>query len=297
MPNLKRVAPGEPLSIPASTFNAFIDAAEDFQSRQRGIHRSARREHPENGEVLVQNATEAMQPRFSVMSIAGVVIGPEDNLSEFKTRAVLTCGTPTGDPDDEPFVILHEPLPAGRIGYASIHGTSVVQIDVSDEDDTTARTKASSTVSLESGDGPAKILWKQSGTGLVWAVVLFPFGAGGGDEAGGATMWGTIVTCDWVSGLATVQRATGTIGGLEASEDDPVEAWNGPYGWHRAGDEVFCVANPDGISPAWTIVDKVAGLGAFDPPDTSEVQEWLTDAPTADNQDGPALDTACEDTI
>ena len=38
---LKKVQPGDPLKIPAATFNAMIDAARDYQNRQRYAGRTA----------------------------------------------------------------------------------------------------------------------------------------------------------------------------------------------------------------------------------------------------------------
>ena len=38
---LKRVQPGDPLKIPAETFNTFIDAAADFKARTRGFVQKA----------------------------------------------------------------------------------------------------------------------------------------------------------------------------------------------------------------------------------------------------------------
>jgi len=39
---LKKVASGDPLKIPAQTFNTFIDAARDFRARQQGRTQNAR---------------------------------------------------------------------------------------------------------------------------------------------------------------------------------------------------------------------------------------------------------------
>jgi len=45
MARLQHVKRGDPLTIPASTFNTFVDAARDFQQRQR----SAQRRTPRDG--------------------------------------------------------------------------------------------------------------------------------------------------------------------------------------------------------------------------------------------------------
>ena len=45
-----------------------------------------------------------------------------------------------------------------------------------DDDCAVEAAKASETGFLETGSGSARILWKESGTGLKWGIVLFPVG-------------------------------------------------------------------------------------------------------------------------
>lgn len=66
---MKKVRPGDPLVIPAATFNTFIDAARDFQDRQRSARRDAVREQRDTGIVLVRNETGADRERFDVLGI------------------------------------------------------------------------------------------------------------------------------------------------------------------------------------------------------------------------------------
>jgi hypothetical protein len=56
---MKKVTSGEPLRIPAETFNTFVDAARDFQSRQRSRSASRTPERMENGIVPVRNGSGA----------------------------------------------------------------------------------------------------------------------------------------------------------------------------------------------------------------------------------------------
>jgi len=57
--SMKKVTSGEPLRIPAETFNTFVDAARDFQSRQRSRSASRTPERMENGIVPVRNGSGA----------------------------------------------------------------------------------------------------------------------------------------------------------------------------------------------------------------------------------------------
>ncbi len=70
------------------------------------------------------------------------------------------------------FVILAEPLADGEIGRAFAHGVCPVKINVEDESHTFADIEDAQTHYLKSGtSGAAQILWAESGTGEVWAIV------------------------------------------------------------------------------------------------------------------------------
>jgi hypothetical protein len=64
---LKRVKPGDPLAIPAATFNTFVDAAQDFLRRQRGIGRTPVADKPSFETVLLKNASGADPGRFEYL--------------------------------------------------------------------------------------------------------------------------------------------------------------------------------------------------------------------------------------
>jgi len=82
-PALQKVRRGDPLVIPAATFNTFIDAARDFQQRQRSARRRVQRERQEAGIVLVRNESGEDRERFDVLGIQGPVITPTDNADEW----------------------------------------------------------------------------------------------------------------------------------------------------------------------------------------------------------------------
>ena len=82
-PALQKVRRGDPLVIPATTFNTFIDVAQDFQQRQRSARRRARREAQDTGIVPVLNESGGDRERFDVLGIQGPVITPTDNADEW----------------------------------------------------------------------------------------------------------------------------------------------------------------------------------------------------------------------
>jgi len=91
---MKKVRPGDPLVIPAATFNAFIDAAHDFQQRQRSAEQDRYRELRQTGIVLIRNESGADRERFDVLGVAGTIVKPSDNADAFKERVALKGATP-----------------------------------------------------------------------------------------------------------------------------------------------------------------------------------------------------------
>jgi len=167
----RKAISGEPLRIPAQTWNAMLEVAQAHRDRQEHLGREAR-PRGTGGIVLVKNATGADVGRFSVLGVEGVVITPTDNEAEFLGRTALTGVAPTTDHRGR-FVVLLEPLRAARLGRAVVTGPTPVQIDVTDEDHGWADVKDGDATQLASAHtGSARILWKESGTGTKWAVVL-----------------------------------------------------------------------------------------------------------------------------
>lgn len=170
--HFKKAQSGEPLRIPAATFNAFIDAARDFQMRRQSQTAEAVQSFRQAGIVLVKNDSGADRERFDVLGIDGPLIGPDDNLDEFQNRVVLQAKTPRHTDHLGRFVVLLEPVREGQIGLAYLDGVCPARLDVQDEDHAFADIQdddASALVSRD--DGAASILWKEAGLGDKWAVV------------------------------------------------------------------------------------------------------------------------------
>lgn len=93
--HMKKVQSGDPLKIPAGTFNTFVDAAQDFLRRQRSIGRTPVADRPPFETVLLKNASGADRGRFEVLGIDGPVFTPTDSLEAFTSGIALagvTCG-------------------------------------------------------------------------------------------------------------------------------------------------------------------------------------------------------------
>ena len=114
---------------------------------------------------------------------------------------------PIEDTHSGNFVILQEPLKDGDIGSGLISGVCPVSIDVSNSTHKFADVAEGQTANLKSGPfGAAQILWKESGTGLKWAVVQMGLPAGYRDFVAKITNVGPNSEADFNTALYWVKE-------------------------------------------------------------------------------------------
>lgn len=169
--HLKKVQSGDPMVIPAQTFNAFVDAAFDFQRRQRSVKREGQATFQQNGVILVRNNTGGDLDRFAAVGIDAPIIGPDDNEDEFKNRASAIGVKPAVPLHRGRFAIMLEPVASGGIAPACVSGVVPCQIEVDEETHERADVEHDSTTLRTGHHGGAEILWKEAGQGLKWAMV------------------------------------------------------------------------------------------------------------------------------
>jgi hypothetical protein len=171
---MKKVKPGDPLVIPAATFNTFIDSARDFLARQHQQAQAGTPSGRHNCIVLVRNDSGSDRERFDVLGISGPVFDPASDAEAFKNYPAMTGVTPAEDDHQGKFVILLEPVLAGKLARAVAAGVVPARVDVPDEDypyrlaDVTDGSAANLTAAKV---GSAAILWREGGTGVQWALV------------------------------------------------------------------------------------------------------------------------------
>ena len=180
---LKKVRSGERLRIPASTYNAFIDAAQAHRNQQ-GVRARTGRDVAPDGTILVRNDTGVDQSQFSILGLNGPLFEPT-NLQAFKNhpRIVKAIAPATGTHDNM-FVVLAQPIAAGKMGRAYISGVYLAKVNVTDAGHAYATITDSETGYFTSGaSGPVQILWKESGTGQKWAQIRLGGAANSGNGA------------------------------------------------------------------------------------------------------------------
>jgi hypothetical protein len=172
---MKKVQSGDPLSIPAQAYNAFIDAARDFRGRQQnqqrdthvGVGRSS-------GIVLIKNESGGNRQRFDVLGLDEPIIDPDDNIDEFKNAVTFRGSVPDETKHRGRFAVLLEPLATGAIGRAVVAGVTIVRLrldDGSQQVETAEIIDGDEAAMQPASDGSATVLWHQPQSGDVWAVV------------------------------------------------------------------------------------------------------------------------------
>jgi hypothetical protein len=187
MSELDKVSSGQPLTIPAAVWNNVLDMVQDYRnSRMNGGAGAMRPGRPGGNIILVRNDSGAARARFDVLGISAPVYTPTQNLSTFQNQIAAVGVTPVAGHAGK-FVIMLEPLAAGSIGQALVVGVCPVQVNVTDANHGFADVAASQCGYLASGStGAAAILWKESGTGVKWAIVKLAI-QGGSSQAGSST--------------------------------------------------------------------------------------------------------------
>ncbi len=246
---LQKVRAGEPLSIPATAYNAFIDAAQ-YVRHQQNIGGAGGGGMPAAGTVLVRNGAATAMDCHSVLAITGVELDPSDDAAIVYRDPILSCAVPATGQEGK-FVVLAEPIDTGEIGRAYVDGVCWVKVVTTDADGDNYRSaEISNGVSLGLVAGPsgsAKILWRDSGIGANWAVVRIGASAGGGvpitvklynaDGATGGSDGGTPASYSTCAFVYDVRALDGTT--VIATAQSPAQARIANVKYVAAADGTF----------------------------------------------------------
>ena len=174
--SLKKVHPGDPLRIPAATFNTLIDVARAHLARKQNVGGQSQAASPPPGVILtIRNDSGSDRDRFEVLGLDEPVFPPEDNTADMSRGPVMSCIYPV-DPDHRgAFVVLLEPITSGALGRAIVQGLVPVQVDFGDVDNhTRADISAGVAANLKAmATGSARILWRTGDpgdTGVEWCI-------------------------------------------------------------------------------------------------------------------------------
>lgn len=213
---MNKVRPGDPVAISAATWNDVLDAvAATKNSRRRG---AGIPDGLEPGIVRVKNTTEDDLDRFAALAIdGGIGVTPDKNELAFQNESPVLFGHVYAD--DAPWVVLQEPIPAGKIGHGMLFGVTPALVDIADKDHGFAEPAPDNAAgAIQScAAGTARILWKPDNTGLQWC--LLHVGAGSG-AAGDPLCCPAVVTSEdggvysvdlYANGILASRTGRGTL--------------------------------------------------------------------------------------
>lgn len=301
---MKKVRSGDPLVIPATAYNAFIDAAQDFRARTANLGQQATPVSRSSGIVMVKNESGADRARFDVLGLGEPLFlpdGPAGAERSFMNAVAFRGVTPDAMEHEGKFVVLLEPIAADAVGRACISGITVARLRV--DDGTKTYTEAEIIDQDEVALGPkvggsVDVLWHQAQAGDVWAVVRignsvttgfwFQITATAPDNLGIYDSWKQVeVVDDGEGGLtwsSVVDGLTGTDDGtiyeVNATQNIPVDtvvlALPNP---------AFDPQNPESGLPAWLFqyeLPQTIGYGKpvsgeTDVPYNEEIDLTITD--------------------
>ena len=160
MAGLQKVRPGDRLQISAETFNTLVDAGRDLRGRQHDLRRPARTPVQQAATILISNETVTGLDRWETLAVTSPLIDPSDNELAFGERIAMTGAAPATSGTGTPAVLV-DPLGAGAIGRAVVHGLAIARVVMAAESHSHADLAAGTTRLVSATAGPAELLWVQ----------------------------------------------------------------------------------------------------------------------------------------
>jgi len=231
---MRKVNPGDPLVIPAQTYNAMLDVI--GRDARAAFTQEVRPSSKMDNTIRVATAFYNPLEQYSVQVLQDTIVPSGVSLSERWDSVVFYVSPPNQYAGfHNRFVILAEPLKPGEIARAWVSGLCPVKVNVTDPYTDCVDLVPSVDSYLETCHaGRARIIWRETyGTVLTWAIVdldaknyfhgVFPIGlvpksGNGGDASHPATWRYDIFKVNWGDGV------------LLASDVDPTQF---PHYWQR----------------------------------------------------------------
>jgi hypothetical protein len=177
----RKPMPGDFFRLPAEAVGAMLDAARAHRLGQGLGSERPPPEHDDASVILIQNDTGSALQANQVVGLNNPIFQPvgDERLQTFRQIIGMQGVIPSVPDHTGLFAVTLEPIPSECIGQAVVSGPVAVMIDVQDADDQWADVAGGITGHLTSGpSGSAQILWKQAGTGPLWAIVRLGAGLG-----------------------------------------------------------------------------------------------------------------------
>lgn len=262
---MKKVKPGESLNIPASAYNAFVDAAIANQNR---INQTTQNKFIGNKNlILIKNNTGGVLSRLDVVGIGEPLYDPAIQPLDFTDDIIFLGEAPDFDDHVGKWAIVLDGCGDGELVRAINNGNVGCKIYAPDEDSLDlqyadlALDDEDNTVLQPVASGSAQILWvddysNRDDNDYVWAMLRLGTLASGG--CGETLMYQATSNQTGGSGAATVTAKRVAADGTLAETEETLDCYDDapPI---ISGDYLVTTQDKDGNTVA------VAAFGTLDP--------------------------------
>lgn len=165
----RRVSAGDALRIPAPTWNQLVGGLEQGDGNGAVPGRGFR----QTTTCLIRNDTGALIPRFGVVGLGEPVFDPDNDETEFLRRVAFKGELAEDGEYELKWGIAPAPIPADEFGELIIQGLTYCLLDATDSVESAGPASDGDVEALVAADcGLARVLWRESGTGPTWAIVV-----------------------------------------------------------------------------------------------------------------------------
>ena len=168
----RHVRPGEPLQIPAATYNAMVDAAQSHRNRR--INLAPHGAGFDSLFVYVVNTTGQTLQRFDVVGLDGS--SETQNLDAFCNRIVFKGVRPQKKHKGK-FAVIQQDASPNMVVRACVYGATIAKVQVNSDSNNGSNEpkycdiKENETGCLESGGSGAEVLWSDNSSQTRWAII------------------------------------------------------------------------------------------------------------------------------
>jgi hypothetical protein len=159
-------------AVPGRIYNAMLDAIDYVEQIKHRTGGAQSRSMREAGLVLVKNRTSDDVDRFGVLGIGAVWPSLADNPTAWKSLDIAFDGEKPLKEHLGKFAIPWEPIPAGAIGLACLHGLSPAKLTATTANHPYADIAPGNIASLAPDHRGSAFLLETEGSGNQWGLVL-----------------------------------------------------------------------------------------------------------------------------
>jgi hypothetical protein len=221
--DMKKPIAGDALIIPARTQGRIIEAtlrSEQYNAPKVASTYSSSSDHNQ-GLVYVKNDSGTLAEPHSVLGVSDVLYNETDNEYEFRYSPTLVGDTPVSESHTGKWVVLAEQIDDGEIGRAYAAGSiCAARVDVNDANHQYCEIEDDTSVNLASAiRGSARILYKESGTGVKWAIIQIGAEVTRVELSHLVTATGSFTTPDYITQMTMIAIGGGGGGGGKGTSE------------------------------------------------------------------------------